>query len=222
LTRREQKREFLAGLAGNSLAGNRRERLARDALVLLILAGLYFIAGKLGLRLASVHPSATAVWPPTGIALVAFLMMGYRVWPGIFLGALVVNLTTNGSLPVCLGIAIGNTLEGLVGAYLLNRFSEGEAAFESPKGALAFVVFAAMLSTTVSATFGVTSLALGGFAPWANYGPIWLTWWLGDAVGDLVVAPLLVLWSAKPQLKWNRVRLLEVVLCSFICLSLDW
>jgi len=219
VTRWEQKRAFLANLPDLSTAAatprQARSRLASDVLILLVLAAIYFAVGKLGLRLASVHPSATAVWPPTGITLVAFLMLGYRVWPGIFLGALLVNLTTAGSLPVCLGIAAGNTLEGLLGCYLLSRFAEGEASFESSKGALAFVVYAAILSTMVSATFGVTSLALGGYAPWSNYGPIWLTWWLGDAVGDLVVAPLLVLWSTKPQLKWNRVRLLEVVLLLF-------
>jgi diguanylate cyclase (GGDEF)-like protein len=181
-------------------------------LVLVVLAAIYFIVGKLGLKLAYFHPSATAVWPPTGIALVAFLMLGYRVWPGVFLGALLVNLTTAGTLPVCLGIAAGNTLEGLLGCYLLNRFAGGKHAFETAKGVLAFVLLAAMISTTVSATFGVTSLVLGGLARWVSYGPIWLTWWLGDAVGDLVVAPLLVLWSNKAQLKWSRVRLLEVVL----------
>jgi diguanylate cyclase (GGDEF)-like protein len=181
-------------------------------LVLLALAAIYFIVGKLGLKLAYFHPSATAVWPPTGITLVAFLMLGYRVWPGIFLGALLVNLTTAGSLPVCLGIAAGNTLEGLLGCYLLNRFAGGENAFDTAKGVLAFVLLAATVSTTVSATFGVASLVLGGIAGGTSYGPIWLTWWLGDAVGDLVVAPLLVLWSNKPQLKWNRVRLLEVAL----------
>src|SRR5215472_1293883 len=198
---------------GNTTTTHRgRAKLVRDVLVLLILAGIYFIAGKLGLRLAYVHPSATAVWPPTGISLVAFLMFGYRVWPGIFLGALLVNLTTAGSWPVCLGISAGNTLEGMVGCYLLNKFAGGEDAFDSAKGVLAFVFLGAMLSTAVSATFGVTSLVLGGFAHWASSGPIWLTWWLGDAVGDLVVAPLLILWSAKPQLRWSRVRVLEVVL----------
>jgi diguanylate cyclase (GGDEF)-like protein len=211
----EQKRAFLASLAHGaraSWANKGRSRLAKDVLVLLVLAAIYFIVGKLGLRLASVHPSATAVWPPTGISLVAFLLLGYRIWPGIFLGALAVNLSTAGSLPVCLGLAAGNTLEGLLGAYLLNRFAGGESAFDSTKGVFAFVFYGAMVSTTVSATFGVTSLSLGGVATWPNYGPIWLTWWLGDAVGDLLVAPLLVLWSYKPKLRWNRVRLLEVVL----------
>jgi diguanylate cyclase (GGDEF)-like protein len=211
----EQKWAFLASLADGAeatWAKRGARRLAKDAFVMVVLAAIYFIAGKLGLRVASIHPSATAVWPPTGISLVAFLMLGYRMWPAIFVGALAVNLTTAGSLPVCLGIAAGNTLEGLLGAYLLNKFAGGDNAFDSPKGVLAFVFYGAMVSTTVSATLGVTSLSLGGVATWANYGPIWLTWWMGDAVGDLLVAPLLVLWSYKPQLKWNRVRLLEVVL----------
>jgi diguanylate cyclase (GGDEF)-like protein len=211
----EEKRAFLVALEGrasDAALGVGRKPLVRDALVLLGLAAIYVIAGKLGLKLAYFHPSATAVWPPTGIALVAFLMLGYRIWPVIFLGALLVNVTTAGSLPVCLGIAAGNTLEGLLGSYLLNKFAGGESAFGTAKGILAFVLYAALISTSVSAAFGTTSLVLGGFAPWANYRPIWLTWWMGDAVGDLLVAPLLVLWSSKPHLKWNRARLLEVVL----------
>src|SRR5215469_7230391 len=155
----EEKRAFLVALEGrasDAALGVGRKPLARDVLVLLGLAAIYFTAGKLGLKLAYFHPSATAVWPPTGIALVAFLMLGYRIWPVIFLGALLVNLSTAGSLPVCLGIAAGNTLEGLLGCYLLNRFAGGEDAFESAKGVLSFVFLAAFLSTTVSATFGAT------------------------------------------------------------------
>src|SRR5215467_5904432 len=85
------------------------------------LAALYFLAGKAGLAVATVHPSATVVWPPTGIALAALLIFGYDVWPGILLGAFVANITTAGSVPVCLGIAVGNTLEALAGAYLVNQ-----------------------------------------------------------------------------------------------------
>src|SRR5215472_7701738 len=145
VTRPVEKRAFLARLSNNALiattARSRRARLVADALLVLSLAAIYFIVGKLGLKLAYLHPSATAVWPPTGVTLVVFLMLGYRVWPGIFLGALLVNLTTAGSLPVCLGIAAGNTFEGLVGCYLLNKFAGGEDAFESAKGVLAFVIY---------------------------------------------------------------------------------
>src|SRR5439155_17378230 len=125
----------------------------------------------------------------------------YRVWPGIFLGAFLVNITTAGSVATTIGIATGNTLEGLLGAYLINRFANGRRALERSQDVFKFATLAALLSTTVSATFGVTSLCLGGYARWADYEPIWLTWWLADAVGAFIVAPLLLLWSADPRVR---------------------
>lgn len=178
----------------------------------LVLAGLavvYWVAGKLGLQLAFVHPSATAVWPPTGLTLAALLLFGYRVWPGIFLGAYLVNISTAGSMATSLGLAVGNTLEGLVGAYLVNRFANGRNAFDRPQDVFKFAVLAGLGSTMVSATIGVTSLSLGGYADWANYGAIWVTWWLGDAAGALILAPLLVLWGNHLKVQWRWQQGLE-------------
>ena len=93
------------------------------------LAALYVLAGKLGLHFAFVHASVTAVWPPTGIALAAFLLFGPRVWPAVALGAFLVNVTTAGSVATSLGVAAGNTLEGLLSAWLVNRFAHGRYAF---------------------------------------------------------------------------------------------
>src|SRR5713226_1038995 len=169
-----------------------------------VLAAVYLIAAKLGLKLAFVHASATAVWPPTGIALAALLVFGYRAWPGIFVGAFLANITTEGTVATSLGIAAGNTLEGVTGAYLVNRFAGGRNAFNRPQDVFRFAVLAGTISTMVSATVGVTSLSLGGFADWADYGAIWGTWWLGDAVGALLVAPLLVLWLTNPRVQWQR------------------
>jgi integral membrane sensor domain MASE1 len=87
-----------------------------------ILAIVYVIAGKLGLMLASLHASASPVWPPAGIALAALLLFGYRVWGAIFIGAFLVNVTTAGNAATSFAIAVGNTLEALVGAWLVNRF----------------------------------------------------------------------------------------------------
>jgi integral membrane sensor domain MASE1 len=185
--------------------------------VVAILAAVYVIAGKLGLMLAFVHASATAVWPPTGIALAAFLVFGYRVWPGVLVGAFLANITTAGTAATSLGIAAGNTLEGLVGAYLVNRFAGGRNAFDRPQDIFKFALLAAMLSTMVSATVGVTSLSLGGVADWDNYRAIWLTWWLGDASGALLVAPFLLLWAANPRVHWHRRQGVEAVLL-FLCL----
>ncbi len=95
----------------------------RTLTTIVVFSIVYFVAGKLGLSAAYVHPSASAVWPCTGIALTALLILGYEIWPGIFLGAFLVNITTAGSALVCLGIAAGNTLEALAGAYLVTRFA---------------------------------------------------------------------------------------------------
>ncbi len=189
----------------------RERRFQSDALRVLILAGVYFVAGKLGLGLAVVNPNATAVWPPTGIALAALLILGYRVWPGILLGAFLANVTTTGLISTSLCIAVGNTLEGLLGAYLVNRFAGGRNAFNRAHDVLKFAALAGVVSTLVSATVGVTSLALGGLASWADYGSIWLTWWLGDAVGAVVVGPFLMVWNAAPDMKWHREQVFEAV-----------
>ena len=174
-----------------------------------ILAVIYFIAGKLGLMLASLHASASPVWPPAGIALAGSLLLGYRAWPAIFIGAFVVNVTTAGNIATSFAIATGNTLEALVGAWLVNRFAGGTNVFDRLQGVFKFAL-AAGIGAVISPTFGVTSLALAGFADWANYGAIWLTWWLGDATGDLVFTPLVLLWSVASKRRWNKKEAAEV------------
>lgn len=183
------------------------------------LATVYILAGKFGLQLAIFHPSATPVWPPTGISLAAFLLLGYWVWPAIFLGAFAVNVTTAGSMVSSLAIATGNTLEGLIGALLVNSLANGRKCFTQQGDTIKFLLLAAVFSTAVSATFGVTSLALGGYADWQRYGEIWITWWLGDVVGALIVTPAIVLWVSDRALNWNRSQLLEMgVSLPLLCL----
>jgi PAS domain S-box-containing protein len=173
------------------------------ALVSAAIAAVYFLSAKLGLMLAFVHTSATAVWPPTGIAFASVLLLGYRIWPGIFAGAFLANLTTAGTIWTCLGIASGNTLEALVGAFLVNRYARGRHGFERVPDIFRFALLSGFASTTLSATLGVSSLALGGFARWDDFSSIWLTWWLGDAAGALLVAPVIVLWSVGPRPAWS-------------------
>ena len=171
---------------------------------------IYLVAGKLSLQLAFVNQSASPVWPPAGIALAALLILGFRVWPAIFIGAFAVNFWTTLNILSSVGIACGNTLEAFCGAWLVNRFANGMRVFDRPQDVFKFAV-AAILSTMVSPTIGVTSLAFAGFAQWSNYSSVWATWWLGDASGDLIVTPLLVLWSIPTtQRKWNRQQALEV------------
>src|SRR5437773_2367709 len=173
------------------------------------LAVIYFIAGKLGLMLASLHASASPVWPPAGIALAGSLLLGYRAWPAIFIGAFLVNVTTAGNVATSFAIATGNTLEALAGAWLVNRFAGGTNVFDRLQGVFKFAL-AAGISALISPAFGLTSLALTGFAAWANYGAIWLTWWLGDVTGDLVFTPLVFLWSVASKRRWNKKEAAEV------------
>ncbi len=174
-----------------------------------LLTLVYFIAGKFGLMLASLHASASPVWPPAGIALAALIVLGYRAWPAIFVGAFLVNVTTAGNVATSLAVASGNTLEAMCGAWLVNRFAGGTTVFNRPQGVFKFAL-AAVVSTIISPAFGVTSLALAGFADWANYGAIWLTWWLGDTTSDLLIAPLIILWSIASKRRWNRREAVEV------------
>lgn len=182
-------------------------RFASICLITLI----YFVAGRFGLRLAFVHPNATAVWPPTGIALAAFLVLGEYVAPGILLGAFLVNITTSDSVLLSLAVAIGNTMEGLIGARLVNLFAHGSRAFDKAPDVFKFAFLASLLSTAVSATVGATSLIWIGSATPNDYLAIWLTWWLGDAAGSLIVAPALILWATNPKIRWNVSRKIEAI-----------
>ena len=180
--------------------------------VLVALTLLYALAGKLGLMVAIVHPSASAVWAPTGIAIAGLLTFGTGAWPAIAVGAFLVNVTTAGSVVTSIGIAAANTLESLAAVWLVNRFANGRHAFDHAGDILRFTFFAGVVATTISPTLGVASLASQGFAQWSDFGSIWLTWWLGDVGGALVVAPLLLLWIENPRIHWNRARALEILL----------
>jgi diguanylate cyclase (GGDEF)-like protein len=186
-----------------------RSQTLRRLALLVAIAAAYFVAGRLGLRFAVVNPNATAVWPPAGIALAALLLAGYEVWPAIMVGAFLVHLSTTGSLPSAVAIAAGNTLEGLVGAYLVNRFARGRRVGERARDVFALGVLAGIVSTVVSATAGVLAISLDGLARWSDFGSIWLTWWLGDAVGDMVVAPAVLFWALRPRVHWTRRQALE-------------
>ncbi len=176
------------------------------------IVGVYYVAGKWGLSLAFVNASATAIWPPTGIALAVILLLGYRFWPSIFLGAFLVNITTSGTAWTSLGIATGNTLEALLSAFLMNKYTNGLKTFDRPVDVLKFSFLVGLISTMVSATVGVASLALGGFAQWTDFGSIWFTWWMGDTAGGFIVAPMLILWGSKPRVFWDRKKYLEAAL----------
>jgi integral membrane sensor domain MASE1 len=161
---------------------------------ILVLAVLYVIAAKLGLSLAFTVKQITTVWPPTGLALAALVLYGYRLAPGVFVGAFVANLLTSEPAGVALGIAIGNTLEAVIGAWLLRRVVGLRPSLNRVKDVVGVVVLAALVSTMISASIGTVSLALGGLLAWMAQPRSWLLWWFGDMAGDLLFAPFLLVW----------------------------
>jgi PAS domain S-box-containing protein len=176
------------------------ERKSIPSIVLsLIVAVIYFAGAELGLSLASLHTNVTPVWPPTGIAIASLLIFGRRVWPGIFAGALAANLMT--AIPVLssFGIATGNTVEALIAYWLLQRSPRWKGSFESVGEVLTFVVYAAVLAPLVSATIGSLSVCFGDPGAWSNFTSLWLTWWMGDGFGALIVSPFLLAWSSPGQ-----------------------
>jgi len=185
-------------------------KIARGAIQLLGVGIAYFISAKAGLALASVHPNATPIWPPTGIALAAIMLWGYRVCPAIFLAAFLVNVTTAGSVFTSFAIATGNTLESTVGGCLIRRWSGGLDTFDTPANVTRFTLLSLLCATPISAVIGVGSLTLAGHAPFAKFGSIWMTWWLGDSAGALVITPVVVLWAMNRAGLSNSHELVKV------------
>ncbi len=159
----------------------------------LLVALAYAVFAKVGFAFAFSVQQVTAVWPPAGIALAGLILGGYRLWPGIFIGAFVANVVSNEPVVTAGAIAAGNTLGPLIGSYLLRRF-HFDPSFARVRDALVFVVFAAIVAMTITATNGVTQLLLAHLVPPPQAGRVWLLWWIGDASGVLIVAPFLLTW----------------------------
>ena len=172
-----------------------------------LLSGAYVGAARLGLDLNVAHGVITPVWAPSGIALAALLLFGPRYWPAVALGAFVANLTSDAGVGVAAGIAVGNTLEAVVGAALVRRF-DFRPELDRVRAVIALTVGGALISTAIAATNGVTVLTIAGDRP-DSYGTAWVLWWFGDAVGDLMVAPLLLVLYAFRHVRLPRAQILE-------------
>ena len=158
---------------------------------------IYLVSAGFSLLLTLEHTDASPVWPPAGIALASVLLLGYRVSPGIFVGALLANIFALGGIGLELGAttitatftAFGNTLEAVIGAFLIRRFTADGDAFKNIRSTFVFVVFGTLLSGIISATIGVTSLC-SATGTWNLYPSAWFTWWMGDVTGVVLIAPL--------------------------------
>ena len=187
------------------------------ALSLAIVFAAYVITARAGLALSAVSGFAAVVWAPTGISLVAMVAWGYGVWPAVSLAAAITNLLAGAPVPVAVGIAAGNTAEALAGTWMLNAVH-----FQPQLQRLwdvAALVVAGALSTLVSATLGVGVLRLGGIVPAASLLRTWRVWWVGDLMGDLVVAPLLLVAWSRPAMRRSRNAMLEGTLAAFAVLA---
>ena len=168
----------------------------------------YVIAARIGIELEVAEGLITPVWAPTGIALAALVLYGRRLWPAVALAAFVANATSGASIPEAAFISVGNTLEAVVGATLLLRI-DFRPALDRVRDVFALIGLAAIASTTIAATNGATTLLISGDVDSSDYGSAWLLWWLGDAMGNLVVAPLLLVLAQRPWRELDQKRLVE-------------
>jgi signal transduction histidine kinase len=183
-----------------------------------LLAATYALVGRLGLAMEPVGGFATLVWPPSGISLAALVLYGRALWPGVALGAFLVNVWVGAPIPVALGIAAGNTLEPLLGALALGKISGFTPSLRRLKDVIALVALPACLTTAVSATIGTLSLDLGGLIESARFRDVWQAWWIGDMIGDLLIAPLLLTW-ASPHPPLSPARSSEALALSAVLLA---
>lgn len=205
-----QVKKFPAASSSESL---NRGGLGGYLATLFAVALAYFVLAKLGLQLASINPSASPIWAPTGVALAAVILAGLRIWPAILIGAFAANAATAGTLETSAVIAVGNTLEGVVGGYLITRWCGGSGTFATPARIAKFAIVSVGLPTMLSATIGVATLYVAGLAAEPNLAPIWITWWLGDTAGALVVTPVIVLWAITDwrSIDWRELREMAAV-----------
>jgi signal transduction histidine kinase len=188
---------------------------------MLAVAVLYVVAARLGLTLDAVGGFATVVWAPTGIALASILLFGHRMWIGVFAGALVANLLTGATIPTALGIGTGNTLEAALGAWALRRFPNFRSTLNRLSSVLAFLLVA-VAAPLVSASIGVLTLNVSGTVASASVGETWRAWWVGDFIGAMLVAPLILVWRDFELRLPSRARGAELAALVVATLVVPW
>jgi len=190
-------------------------------------AAVYVAAGRLGFLVAIPPGNVTTVWPPAGIALAAILLLGRRAWPGVWLGSFIVNCwffwgLTRSFSPIAIvvsgSIATGSALQAVAAAYLIRRFIGPQNRFSKPNDTFRFIGIE-LLACLIACSVGVASLCAGGFSHWSAFTVTWPTWFLGDLTGVLVVTPLILCWSRKPQVRWSTRLIIEASYSSLLVLA---
>jgi PAS domain S-box-containing protein len=178
-------------------------------LELFAIAGAYFGLAVSGLLIPWINPTATPLWPPTGLALALMLIRGYRIWPAIFVGGFFSTAVGGGALSEAACIALGTPTAALAGAWLIDRWSHGRETFASPLGVAKFALIAFAPTALISATVATAGLVLANDVGLASPIATWTARWLADAGGTLIVTPVIVLWATKPSRAWSRWSPLE-------------
>ena len=211
-----------------------RERL-RQATILASVGLLYFLTARLTLALIAGQGIIAPIWPAAGLGIAALLLLGFRIWPGLLLGAIGATLSglpkgqaaTAWWLTAGLGVAAGNTMEMLAGAWLAKRFAHGREAMGQPNSVVLFVTLTAVLSSALSPSLGMACCGLAHYTKWVNVPEAWFGWWLGHVVGTMVITPLLLVWSnlPVPRLRpnqWFEAGLLGVLLLVSCAIAFGW
>ena len=194
-----------------------------------MLAIAYFAAAKIGLSFSMLEHSVTVFWPPSGIALAALLLYGYRLWPGIFLGAFCANWISGVSILPVFGMSTGATLEALLGAYLLNQHARFTVNLSEARDIFRLMWRGGIISSLLSAVIGVLCLKWGGAIQWKDYGQTMLFWWLGDALGIVLFTPMVIAFLHHRSFDWTPAYRKQAVLmfsillvmCAFIFTDLS-
>ncbi len=184
-------------------------KAATYTLELIAIAIAYFGLAVSGLLVPWINPTATPLWPPTGLALALMLLRGYRIWPAILVGAFLSTVVGGGGLSEATCIALGTPIAALAGAWLINRWSHGRETFATPPGVAKFALIAFAPTAMISATMATLGLVLANDLGLASPVAKWTARWLADAGGTLIIAPVIVLCATKLSRSWSRWSLLE-------------
>src|ERR1700730_3155075 len=181
-----------------------------------IVAASYIGLAESALLLPAINPAATQLWPPTGFALALVLLRGYRIWPAILVGSLSPYLMAGRSLLELGSVGISTLLAAFAGTWLISRWSNGHQTFGTPSNIAKFAIISFAPTTIISSTIALAGFILANTLSFSDSVVTWLTWWLADLAGSLVIAPVVVLWAMMPLRSFSKWNLLESVAISIL------